>query len=300
MYLDDLLKGAFDLHCHVYPEMTLEHEARQDDIGQLSGMQAAGMGGVVLKSHFWPTVDRCYYLSRQFPDLDILPSIALNRVAGGLDPLVVDAAGHQGARVVFFPTWDSANDRRRGGFSKAVKKRLPAFFDDDGTGLEILDGEKLSATTQTVLDAAQQSQMLVCTGHLSPAEGRLVIEAARQRGLQALFSHPLSGSIGASLDNMRAAIGLGALVELCVLHTLSLNHYTSPRDIADVIKAVGAENCVLSTDAFNSWVPPAHEILRLGIGQLLECGLSEDEIRTLTVTNPRRLLRLGDSSVPVS
>lgn len=296
MYLDQLLKGAFDLHCHVYPEMTLEHEARQDDTGQLAGMQAAGMGGVVLKSHFWPTVDRCYYLGQQFPDLKVIPSITLNRVAGGLDPLVVDAAGRQGAKVVFFPTWDSANDRRRGGFCGAVKQRLPAFFDDDGTGLDVLDGEKLSARTQTVLDAAQQSGMLVCTGHLSPAEGIRVIEAARQRGLQALFSHPLSGSIGASLENMREAVRLGAAVELCVLHTLSLRHYTSPREIADVIKTVGAANCVLSTDAFNSWVPPAHEVLRLGIGQLLECGLSEEEIRTLTVTNPQRLLGLYASS----
>ena len=66
MYLDQLLKGAYDLHCHVYPEMALEHEARQDDIGQLAGMQAAGMG-VVLKSHFWPTVDRWYYLASSFP-----------------------------------------------------------------------------------------------------------------------------------------------------------------------------------------------------------------------------------------
>lgn len=300
MGLDQLLEGAFDLHCHVYPEMTLEHEARQDDIGQLAGMQAAGMGGVVLKSHFWPTVDRCYYLGRRFPDLTVIPSITLNRVAGGLDPLSVDAAGRQGAKVVFFPTWDSANDRRRGGFCGAVQRRLPAFFDDDGTGLDVLDGEKLSARTQTVLDAAQQSAMLVCTGHLSPAEGMLVIEAARRRGLPALFSHPLSGSIGASLDHMREAVRLGALIELCVLHTLSLRHYTSPRDIADVIKAMGAENCVLSTDAFNSWVPPAHELLRLGIGQLLECGLREEEIRTLTVTNPRRLLGLDTPAEALS
>jgi hypothetical protein len=64
MLLDRFLEGAFDLHCHVYPEMTLEHEARQDDVSLLAGMQAAGMGGVVLKSHFWPTVDRCYYLGR--------------------------------------------------------------------------------------------------------------------------------------------------------------------------------------------------------------------------------------------
>jgi hypothetical protein len=300
MLLDRFLEGAFDLHCHVYPEMTLEHEARQDDVSLLAGMQAAGMGGVVLKSHFWPTVDRCYYLGRQFPDLRVFPSITLNRVAGGLDPLVVDAAGRQGAKVVFFPTWDSANDRRRGGFCGAVRQRLPAYFDDDGTGLEVLEDGKLSGRVQEVLDAAQQFGMLVCTGHLAPAESMQIIEAARQRGLPALFSHPMSGSIGASLEDMREAARRGAVIELCVLHTLSLGHYIPPSSIADTIRALGAEHCVLSTDAFNSWVPPAHELLRLGIGQLLECGLGEEEIRVLTVTNPRRLLGLDARNDPAS
>ncbi len=37
MKLDELVVGTFDLHCHVYPEMTLEHEARQDDVELIYG-----------------------------------------------------------------------------------------------------------------------------------------------------------------------------------------------------------------------------------------------------------------------
>ena len=77
MKLDELLAGTIDLHCHVYPEMTLEHEARQDDIDLIEGALKARMGGVLLKSHFWPTVDRVYYLRKRFPDIGIFSCITL-------------------------------------------------------------------------------------------------------------------------------------------------------------------------------------------------------------------------------
>lgn len=296
MRLDQYLEGAIDLHCHVYPEMTLEHEARQDDVSLVEGMQGAGMGGVVLKSHFWPTVERAYYLGQRVPDLKVFGSITLNRVAGGVDPLVVDAAGRQGAKVVFFPTWDSANDRAAGGFSRRVRERLPTYFDDDAVGISVTaeDGRLTSAAEQ-VLDAAQQFGMLVCTGHLSPAEGFAVMEGAGRRGLPCVFSHPLSGSVGASLEHISTAVGLGAKAELCALQTMSLNHHIAPNVLAEIVTTVGAENCVYSTDAFNDWAPPAHEMLRMGIGQLLQCGLDEDAIRTLTVTNPRQLLGIDST-----
>lgn len=299
MRLDRYLEGAIDLHCHVYPEMTLEHEARQDDVSLVEGMQAVGMGGVVLKSHFWPTVERAYYLGQRVPDLRVFGSITLNRVAGGVDPFVVDAAGRQGAKVVFFPTWDSANDRTNDGFSRRVRERLPRYFDDRLAGIAVIgeDGTLVPAAERT-LDAAAQFGMLVCTGHLSPSEGFRVMEGARRRGLPCVFSHPLSGSVGASLENMRTAVELGAVVELCALQTMSLNRHIAPSVLVEIVTALGAENCVFSTDAFNDWAPPAPEMLRMGIGQLLQCGLDDGAIRALTVTNPRRLLGIdaGDGS----
>jgi hypothetical protein len=290
MRLDQLIVGAVDLHCHVYPEMTLEHEARQDDDALVAGVQAAGMAGVVLKSHFWPTVERAHHLGKRFPDVRVVGSITLNGVAGGLDPMAVDAAGRQGAGVVFFPTWDSANDRTRGGFSRRVQERLPRYFDSNATGLSVTEGGRLSTRAQHVLDAAAQFDMLVCTGHLSPDESFQVIRGARERGLGAVFSHPLSGSVAASLDNMREAVRLGAKVELCALQTISLAQRVSPQTMVEIIQELHPENCVFSTDAFNDWAPPPQEMLRMGIGQLLQSGLDEQAVRTLTVTNPCALL----------
>ncbi len=42
--LDDLIRGAWDLHGHCYPELSLEHRSRQDDIERVSAVASRGMG----------------------------------------------------------------------------------------------------------------------------------------------------------------------------------------------------------------------------------------------------------------
>ena len=292
MRLDELVVGTIDLHCHVYPEITLEHEGRQDDIDLIEGAVRARMGGVLLKSHFWPTVERAYYLRKRFLEIQIFSSITLNRVSGGVDPLVVESAALQGASAVFFPTWQAANDLERGGFSRLVRERLPAAASGRGPGLTVAENGRLTTEAREVLDAAKSFNMLVCTGHVSPKESLTIIEAAAQRGLQVVFSHPSSRVIDASLDEMRQAAGMGAHVEFTALYGLSLRHHIPPLESVKVIQSIGAEHCVLTTDHFNAWVPPMPEMMRLAVGQLAECGLSSADLRRMTVDNPRRLLGL--------
>ncbi len=292
MKLDELLVGTIDLHCHVYPEMTLEHEARQDDIELIEGALRARMGGVLLKSHFWPTVSRVYYLKKQFPEIEIFSSITLNRVSGGVDPLAVESAALQGASAVFFPTWQAANDLERGGFSRLVRERLPSAANDRGPGLTVVENGRLTTEASEVLDVAKSFNLLVCTGHLSPKESLTLIDTARQRGLQVLFSHPSAAAVGASVPEMREAVEMGAYVEFTALYGLSLRHYLPPRESAKIIQSIGAEHCILTTDHFNAWVPPMPEMMRFGLGQLAECGMPTADLRRMTVDNPRRLLGL--------
>ncbi|HVA22941.1 MAG TPA: hypothetical protein VMW62_00950 [Chloroflexota bacterium] len=122
-----------------------------------------------------------------------------------------------------------------------------------------------------------------------------MIDGTRKRGLEAVFSHPGSPAVGASMDNMREATGMGAYVEFTCLYALSLRHHIPPRETVEIIQSLGADHCILTTDAFNAWVPPEPELMRLGIGQLLECGMSPEDVRRLTVHNPRKLLGLEAS-----
>lgn len=52
--LDQYLEGTIDLHCHVYPEMTLEHEARQAvELGAL--VELCALQTISLNQHIAPS-----------------------------------------------------------------------------------------------------------------------------------------------------------------------------------------------------------------------------------------------------
>lgn len=288
--LDELIRGAYDLHCHVYPEVSLEQEARDDDVALMARAAQAEIGGLVLKSHLWPTVDRAYYLQRQFPGVQVFSSVVLNPIAGGIDPLVVEAAARQGARVMFYPTWQSSNDLEKGGFSRFIRGKLTRYGGGEiASARSVVDG-RLTPQAMTCLEAAREFDMTVATGHLSASEGLAVIRAARQLGLRTLYTHPHSASIGATLDQMREAAGLGAYIEFVCLAGISLRGYKPRSEVAQLMHDIGPDQCVLSTDAFNTWAPPMPELLRLGAGQLAECGVSHDDLRRMITDNPRRVL----------
>ncbi len=94
---------------------------------------------------------------------------------------------------------------------------------------------------------------------------------------------------------MRAAADMGAYIEFTCLQMMSVRHPLPPRRVAEMIETLGDDRCVLTTDAFNAWIPPEPELLRWGVGVLRECGIPEAGLRRLIVDNPRTVLGLGDA-----
>jgi hypothetical protein len=294
--LEELMAGAIDLHAHGYPEFGLQHHARLDDVALLEAMRAAGLAGLVIKSHLWPTMERAYYLQQLVPEVTIYPSITLNTVVGGVDPDVVAAAADLGARVVFFPTWTAYNDRMRHGISVLVQRTLGSFVHDRGPGVEVAERGRLRAEAEAVLDVAAERGLLVQTGHVSVAEALLLCKRARDKGVRVVFSHPTARTIDARLEHLQEAAAAGALIEFCALHSFSLLSVVPTDETARLVQELGAEHCVLTTDSFNDWAPPEPEMLRMGVGRLLSCGLTADQLRLMVYDNPRWALGLSDST----
>lgn len=122
-----LLRDAIDMHVHGYPELGMQWRMRTTDLVMVDLAQACGMAGIVLKSHFWPAMDRAHLLQESLgsDSLRIFSSITLNPLIGGLQPTTVEAAALHGARVVFMPTWGAANDVCHGG---VVRRQLVDNF----------------------------------------------------------------------------------------------------------------------------------------------------------------------------
>jgi hypothetical protein len=105
----DLLRGAYDTHIHVRPDVV---PRIVDDLTLARRFRALGMAGFVLKSHYTSTAERATVVSAAVPEVRVLGAIALNRAVGGMNPLAVEVAAREGARTVWFPTVDSVNESR--------------------------------------------------------------------------------------------------------------------------------------------------------------------------------------------
>lgn len=289
--VDRLLMGAIDLHHHGYPEIHLDIRTRTEDVEELRRSQRAGMAGVAIKSHMWPTVGRCYLLRSMVPGIEIIPTITLNTVVGGFSPISLESAAEQGARVVFMPTWSAANDLERGGVSRFFAKYIDSIAvlkPEKGLRITGPDGKVLPEVKECLAVAGQYG-MCVFTGHVSPRESIALAGCAKDYGIdEIVFSHPDSNSVGATRDDIRVMASLGAVCEFCTLGFLY--HRISPAEAADIVREVGADRALISTDYLYDWVPPGSEMMRMTIGTFLRNGIGAADITKMVKTNPERLL----------
>jgi len=291
-----LLVGAIDLHHHGYPEISFDVRTRTEDVEELRLSQQAGMAAVVLKSHMWPTVGRAYLLNKMDLGIQVIPSITLNTICGGFDPIAVESAALQGAKVVFMPTWSAANDIEQGGFSRLMKgyiKAVGGLSADRGLRVRGPGGHVLPEVKECLAVAAQYG-MVVCTAHLSPDESIALATCAKDFGIQeVVFSHPDSRSVGASREQIRDMAQLDALCEFCVLGSLPGFQRISPQAIIEIVEEISPERAIITTDYFMDWNPPGAEMLRMMMGSLLEFGMPFGHITKMVRTNPERLLGWG-------
>ncbi len=291
---DRILEGAIDFHHHGYPEISFEQRTRMEDADEITIARGAGMTGLVLKSHMWPTVGRAYQLKQRVPGIEIIPSITLNFAVGGLNPLAIEAAGRQGAKMLFMPTWSAEHDIEQGGMSNHLKHFLDRAIDDlkpsKGIRLTEPDG-KLKSITKECLDVARQFEMVVCSAHVSPTESIALADGAKEFGIdEVIFSHPDSGSVGAKREEIRDMVQLGAVCEFCALGCLPMFQRIHPGEFVDILGEISAEKAILTTDYFFEWAPPASETLRMLIGTFLDLGVTEGDVRKMVRDTPARVL----------
>ena len=84
---DDMMEGAIDVHCHIDFEFSAKERKREPEFLWLPKAEAMGVRGVVLKSHWWPTINVVpYILASVETKVELWSSVALNSTAGGPNP----------------------------------------------------------------------------------------------------------------------------------------------------------------------------------------------------------------------
>jgi hypothetical protein len=292
--LRELVRGAFDLHVHIAPDVV---ERRIDDVGLARRFEELGLRGFVLKSHYGSTAERAAVVRAAVPGVQAMGALALNRAVGGMNPLAVDIAGREGARIVWMPTVDAPNEtagRRepRPGEKVPVWAALQHELRERGMEVEPVaavggDG-KLLPETREVLATVARYGMVLATGHLDPEATRAVVDAALEEGIdEVVVTHPEYPAQNISVEQQVDLADRGALIEHCFTtpHTgkCSWEHWL------EGVRAVGPERTVLSTDLGQVANPPVEDGLPLMADRLLEAGFSAEQVRTMAVANTRRL-----------
>lgn len=297
---DRLLRGAVDVHVHGRPDLSATAGDRGDDLAVIRLAHTYGISGWVLKSHLWITTDRAGWLRRQTADLgfELFGSITLNPAMGGVCATVVELAAAHGARVVFLPTWGSDADVGRGGYISSLLGRISPSFDGysrrNAISLLAPDGT-LTGQTREAIDACRDLDLSLATGHVSLDESEAVARYCADIGQRLMITHPLhyTGDAG----RLRELAGLGAYIEFCNGPVMHPDSKHTIRDVHDMLSAVGPDRSLLSTDAFSRWAPPEPECLRIFVEQLAYLGWQPDQLRRMTVDNPRAFLGAGPGPV---
>jgi hypothetical protein len=278
----ELVRGGADVHVHIAPDVV---ERRIDDVGLARRFEELGLSGFVLKSHYTSTAERAAVVR------GVVPGIAV---------LAVEIAAREGARVVWMPTTDSHAEREHlahqpPGANLPVWAKVQAEFAERGIETEAVptvdEGGDLLAETRLVLEVIAEHQLVLATGHLGRDEVFPIVAAALAAGVEnVVVTHPDFPAQDFSVEEQLELAGMGAWIERCF--TTPHTGKCSWEQWLEGTRAVGAERTLLSSDLGQINNPPVEDGLALMADRLLEAGFGEDEVRTMAVTNTRRIAGL--------
>jgi len=285
------------VHVHIAPDVV---ERRIDDVGLARRFEELGLAGFVLKSHYTSTAERAAVVRGVVPGIAVLGAIVLNRAIGGMNPLAVEIAAREGARVVWMPTTDSRAERAHlaeqpPGANLPVWAKVQAEFGERGIESvpvpTIGDDGALLPETRVVLEVIAEHGLVLATGHLGREEVFPIVAAAIEAGVDdVVVTHPDFPAQGFSVDEQLELAGMGAWIERCF--TTPHTGKCSWERWLEGTRAVGPERTILSSDLGQVKNPPVEDGLALLADRLLEAGFGEDEVWTMAVTNTRKLAGL--------
>ncbi|MDH4264200.1 MAG: DUF6282 family protein [Deltaproteobacteria bacterium] len=283
-----LLAGSIDVHIHSAPDI---FPRILNDVELAFMAKQEGMRAILVKNHVLITADRAEIASQQ-ADFPVFGAIALNLPVGGLNLEAVEVALKLGAKEVWMPTIHAQH-------YVAQKDHVPTLAQAvkaDVQGLYLLNPDgSLREELYPILKKIAEHDVALGTGHITKQEALAVVKEAARMGVKKIIvTHPLATFVNYSTEDMKEALNLGAtFIEHCFNDvTRQVAFPITQKTIADAIRAIGAKYTIMSTDA-GQWLNPV-PVQQMGIyiKDMLDLGVSDEDVRMMVATNPARMLGL--------
>jgi len=317
---EELLKGAIDIHVHPGPHL-ISSPRSTDPVEAAIEAKEAGMRGIVYMDVFNMSVGTAWIVNQVVEGFTTYGGIILNTVYGGMNPRAVKTAVYygSGARYVSFGSHSTCytaykEGRYEDGKWITLREKYPKFAEEElSRCIRIPQGKPGHELTEILEIIAANPQIYLVTGHVSNEEAFRLIELSKEFGIKkVVVSHIVMQDM--SDVEMEKIAASGAYMEItgsflptamipkthgyveeeyrCVDKKGATKAGATGIDVQ--IKKLGAEHFIAVTDFGVYTLPRPVEGMREFIACMLDMGLSEEEVRTVTSTNPGRLLGLND------
>jgi hypothetical protein len=278
------LEGMYDLHVHPAPSM------QKRTCTALEAIRAASeekMAGLLFKDHVYNTVSMASTLNELGYPAKAFGGVMLNEAVGGLSPAVVEAALAMGTKLIEFPTysskghWDAyGDDQKLFPYRKSIK---PIYaLDEDG---------RLVPEMEEIMRLVKEAGAFVGSGHMSAPEAGVVAKRARGIGCKVVMVGVSTDMPGYPAAAQKEWDYDHVFMEHCYGAITDMPHTPTPIEtVVEQIRAVGAERCIISTDAGSTKLPKQVEAMKDFVGRLLEAGITDKQMDLMTRRNPAFLV----------
>jgi hypothetical protein len=285
-------EGLVDTHVHSAPDVV---PRELSDLELARQATDAGHRAVVLKSHHSITATRATLVNEALGGgTEVLGGVVLNlHATGGINPYAVRTALDLGARVVWMPTFTSANHVR----SLAEDPRsehLRALGEIDGPGIDVLDedGAVLDHVGE-VLDLLADAGATLATGHLGRDEIVRLVPEARRRGVErVIVTHPELPCVSLPLEDQLELAALGGVW----FERVAFIARQSAGELAGIVEAartVGPDTTILATDLGQRGNPSPVAGMHDYVAAVRDAGFVQDDVEHMACHAPAAALGLG-------
>jgi len=318
----DLLRGAIDIHVHAGPHLP-SSPRRVDPFQAAQEAKDAGMLAIVYMDVFEMSTGTAWLVNRVIPDFLVFGGIILNTVYGGMNPRAVKTALYygSGAKYVSFGAHSTYYQAGKEGHMvdgkfKPLAEIYPKFREEElARCIRIpVDGPPGPELDEILRLIADHPHVYLNTGHVSNEEALRLVDLAEAYEIRKVL---VASSVTKNMTvaEQKKAAAKGAFLE----HTLAAFTHTTPipkthyyvekeyisidegmeagpgagvKAVSEEIQEVGAEHFILATDFGVYTLPTPVEGMREFIACMLDLGITAEQIKTMTATNPKRLLEL--------
>ena len=285
------VKEFIDLHVHIGPEIF----PRKFTVQTLIRKERGKINGMALKNHLYPTMPLINSVEND-KEIVLIGSVTLNNYLGGLNPDAIYASAKISELpiIVWFPTINADNFLKQSRHEiplEWVSKDFKSRLSKDVKGIKIVnDDGKLTGDTIKVLEAIKENDCILATGHVSWQEAEELVKTAVEMKIKRIIiTHPIYQLIDMPVEVQRVLVkNPGVFVEQN--YAMFLIDKIPIEKIAEQIKAIGADNCIISSDMGQISSPSPSDGMGEFVKLLLEQGISEEDIKTMGERNPKKLI----------